>query len=226
LIEHTVRSFELLNQREARSAGQASFYRPELDILRFFAFLGVYLSHSLRHDPAQLMKSHITEKAALLLAAIASSGRFGVQLFFLLSGYLITSLLLREKEVTGHINVRAFYVRRILRIWPLYFFVLTLAALWPWSGRLPLSYFAGFLLLAGNWIVVLFGVADSWAIILWSVSIEEQFYLLWPLGMKFFSRRGWLYTALGLIATANLVRAYLALGLGSATRFGSIALPT
>ena len=86
LIEHTVRSFELLNQREARSAGQASFYRPELDILRFFAFLGVYLSHSLRHDPAQLMKSHITEKAALLLAAIASSGRFGVQLFFLLSG--------------------------------------------------------------------------------------------------------------------------------------------
>jgi peptidoglycan/LPS O-acetylase OafA/YrhL len=132
------------------------------------------------------MKSHITEKAALLLAAIASSGRFGVQLFFLLSGYLITSLLLREKEVTGHINVRAFYVRRILRIWPLYFFVLTLAALWPWSGRLPLSYFAGFLLLAGNWIVVLFGVADSWAIILWSVSIEEQFYLLWPLGMKFF----------------------------------------
>ena len=146
------------------------------------------------------------------MAAIATSGGFGVQLFFLLSGYLITSLLLRERWVTGQVSLRAFYIRRILRIWPLYFFVLLLAALWPWTGRLPLPYFVGYLLLAGNWMTALLGPPGSWASILWSVSIEEQFYLSWPLVIKLFSRAGRLYVAIGLVAVANIARLYLAVG--------------
>jgi peptidoglycan/LPS O-acetylase OafA/YrhL len=150
--------------------------------------------------------------AGELMAAIASSGRFGVQLFFLLSGYLITSLLLRERWIKGDVNLRAFYVRRILRIWPLYFFILLVAVLWPWTGRLPLPYFLAYLLLAGNWITVMLGPPASWASILWSVSIEEQFYLSWPLVIKFFSRKRCLHVAIGLIAVANVTRLYLAVG--------------
>ena len=64
------------------------------------------------------------------LGPLYISGAFGVDLFFTLSGYLLTSLLLREREQTNDIiNVSAFYVRRTLRIWPLYYFSLVLAFL-------------------------------------------------------------------------------------------------
>ena len=88
-----------------------SFYRPGLDILRVLAFVLVFLAHGLvRHldKPTQL-------------GAIGRAGEFGVCIFFFLSSYLITELLLREKRDTGTILIPAFYVRRILRIWPLYF---------------------------------------------------------------------------------------------------------
>jgi peptidoglycan/LPS O-acetylase OafA/YrhL len=191
---------------------EARFYRPELDVLRFFAFLAVYLSHSLSIDTGDWVRYHFPEKLANLMAAVASSGRFGVQLFFLLSGYLITSLLLRERWIKGDVNLRAFYIRRILRIWPLYFFILLVAVLWPWTGRLPLPYFLAYLLLAGNWITGMFGPPTSWASILWSVSIEEQFYLSWPLVVKIFSRKRCFQVAIGLIVVANVARLYLAVG--------------
>ena len=191
---------------------KASFYRPELDALRFFAFFAVYLTHSLSHEAGDYARYHLPHMAGELMAAIANSGRFGVTLFFLLSGYLITSLLLRERWITGHVRLRAFYVRRILRVWPLYFFVLLLAALWPWSGRLPLPYFVGYLLLAGNWMTVLLGPPASWASVLWPVPILLQFYLLWPPVIKLFSRAGRLYVAVGLVALASITRYYLASG--------------
>ncbi|MFZ0794421.1 MAG: acyltransferase [Candidatus Korobacteraceae bacterium] len=192
---------------------EASFYRPELDALRFFAFLGVYLFHSLSHDPGNYTRYHLPPLASELMAAIATSGRFGGQLFFLLSGYLITSLLLRERWVTGHVNLRAFYIRRMLRIWPLYFFVLLLAVLWPWAGaRLPLPYFVAYLLLAGNWMTVFLGPPASWASVLWPLPILQQFYLLWAPVIKYFSRAGRLYVAVALVVLANIVRYYLAVG--------------
>ena len=83
-----------------------SFYRPGLDILRVVAFLLVFLAHGLiRHldKPTQL-------------GAIGRPGKFGVCIFFFLSSYLITELLLREKNDTNTIRIPSFYVRRILRI--------------------------------------------------------------------------------------------------------------
>ena len=141
-----------------------------------------------------------------------SDDHFGVQLFFLLSAYLFTSLLLREKLELGSVNLRAFYIRRILRIWPLYFFLLLLAVLWPGAGRLPLPYFAAYVLLAANWMTAAFGPPASWASILWSVSIEEQFYLSWPLAIQLLAVRWYLVIAVGLIAVANCIRFYLSLG--------------
>ena len=194
------------------SSSKTSFYRPELDALRFFAFFAVYLMHSLPRDPADYARYHFPHMAGELMASIATSGRFGVQLFFLLSGYLITSLLLRERWVRGHVNLQAFYVRRILRIWPLYFFALLLAVLWPGDRRLTVPYFIGYLLLAGNWMTAFLGPPASWASILWPLPILQQFYLLWPLVIKFFSRSVRLYFAIGLIVLANITRYYLAVG--------------
>ena len=71
-----------------------------------------------------------------LLGTFGRAGAFGVDLFFALSGYLITGLLLRERERSGDINMKAFYARRTLRIWPLYYFSIGLAFL---LTRLPES---------------------------------------------------------------------------------------
>ncbi len=91
----------------------------------------------------------------------AAGGAFGVDLFFALSSFLITTLLLRERDAGGTVDVTAFYMRRILRIWPLYFvFLLVVAPLMSYvlaDENMPLKYTAAFLLLAGNWACVLWG---------------------------------------------------------------------
>lgn len=93
---------------------ESSYYRPELDALRFFAFLCVFSFHRMDYVPTDPVRNH-------WLYLIGNVGPFGVPVFFLLSAFLITELLLREREKTGRIHIRAFYVRRMLRIWPLYF---------------------------------------------------------------------------------------------------------
>jgi peptidoglycan/LPS O-acetylase OafA/YrhL len=106
------------------------FYLPELDAIRFFAFAAVFIHH-LRdqglYDPAPYPR---------LLTEIAHFGSFGVDLFFALSAYLITELLMREKDFTGRIDIGSFYIRRGLRIWPLYFGFVGIAALLnSWAGH-------------------------------------------------------------------------------------------
>lgn len=202
----------LTSSTVAAPTTQPSFYRPELDALRFFGFFAIYVFDSLSHDPNDYARYHLPRLAGDLMAAIAISGRFGITLLFLLSGYLITSLLLRERWVSGHISVRSFYMRRILRIWPLYFFVLLIAVVWRWAGRLPIPYFVAYVFLVGNWMTALLGPPPSWARILWSVSLVQQFYLFWPVVIKRFSRNGRVYFALGLVVLANIARYYLAVG--------------
>jgi peptidoglycan/LPS O-acetylase OafA/YrhL len=162
----------------------AAFYRPELDALRFFAFFGVFICHTLPAEQGYYSAHHFPHWAGELLQATSKAGAYGVDLFFLLSSYLITELLLREKDATGRLDVLAFYKRRILRIWPLYFTFIGMAwalTLVDKTQQLSVSYIAAFLLLAGNWISVFQGNPHSVVAPLWSVSIEEQFYLLWPL---------------------------------------------
>jgi peptidoglycan/LPS O-acetylase OafA/YrhL len=134
------------------------FYQPELDGLRFYAFLAVFVYHTLPQQPAFYRSLHLPLPS--LWAAVASSGASGVDLFFTLSAFLITALLLRERQQTGGISLRLFYIRRILRIWPLYFFVLAVAVVLAHivPGQiLPWYYVVGYLLFVGNWINVAFG---------------------------------------------------------------------
>jgi peptidoglycan/LPS O-acetylase OafA/YrhL len=91
------------------------FYRPELDALRFFAFLAVLVHHG--------------PSSTGLFGLASSAGGFGLSMFFLLSAYLITELLLREREQTGTVAWNLFFTRRALRIWPLYYAFLTAALL-------------------------------------------------------------------------------------------------
>lgn len=119
---------------------------------------------------------------------LASKGHHGVGLFFVLSGFLITYLLLQEAKQNGKINIRNFFMRRILRIWPLYFLIVIFGFfIFP---NLPfgketlhsLAYYATFL---SNIDELRIGLLDNlnFLTITWSVSIEEQFYLSWMLLM-------------------------------------------
>jgi len=183
------------------------FYRPELDALRFFAFFAVFVAHTLPPEMEGYAAHPAPRMAAELIRSALAAGKFGVPLFFLLSAFLITSLLLREKEQTGTLEVRSFYLRRILRIWPLYFFFLAIAAAIPLPN--PTKFFIGALFLSGNWVIVAYGPVSTVAMHLWSVSVEEQFYLLWPLAARKFSRQGMAYLAIGLIAVANVAHLLL-----------------
>jgi peptidoglycan/LPS O-acetylase OafA/YrhL len=168
------------------SSKGSRFYQPELDSLRFFAFFGVFAFHVIPHDPDFYSQHHFLPHVFVgPICAISGAGAFGVDLFFALSAYLITILLFRERDMQGGINVKAFYIRRILRIWPLYFFFIAFASivpLWDKLQRLEWPYIMGYLLLAGNWVYTWKGLPESTIVIpLWSISVEEQFYLLWPL---------------------------------------------
>src|SRR5271156_2323367 len=86
------------------------FYRPELDALRFFAFLAVYVCHSIPNEVVASASAR-SNGWICLLAAIKDAGNFGVCLFFMLSAFLITELLRRELEAYRYIHVSAFYLR-------------------------------------------------------------------------------------------------------------------
>ncbi len=168
---------------EAKS-GDTRFYRPQLDVLRFFAFFAVFLNHTLStHVISRLAGA--SQARGEWLEALHRSGGYGVDLFFTLSAYLITELLLRERSVRGTIDVWSFYLRRALRIWPLYYvFILLCLTVVPFllpAENLPAEYAVAFTFFMGNWVCAFSGYPPSAAALLWSVSIEEQFYLVWPL---------------------------------------------
>ena len=162
------------------------YYRPELDALRFVAFLSVFLFHGMEY----YIPSAFLDVEKFHLPWI---GQWGVPLFFFLSAFLIVELLLRERDSTGSVHLGAFYLRRILRIWPLYFGVYWGFALlniwvprinpgtgitWPWFT----FFFANQYIAHHGWIA---GPVDP----LWSISVEEQFYLLIPIVTALGGRR-------------------------------------
>jgi peptidoglycan/LPS O-acetylase OafA/YrhL len=170
----------VVNEVERPPTRVDSFYRPGLDILRALAFLLVFVAHGL-----------VTElDKPTQLGAIGRAGEFGVCVFFFLSSYLITELLLREERETSTIHIPAFYVRRILRIWPLYFAMIAvgwLYGLFSPTHTVTLAWGAALMLLFTNWYTVGHGYPPGFLFPLWSISLEEQFYLVWPCIVKYLS---------------------------------------
>lgn len=132
-------------------------------------------------------------------------GEHGVTMFFVLSGFLITYLLVKEFQKTGSINIRSFYVRRILRIWPLYYFYLIttcicLALLGICNLGSDLFFYTFYM---AN---VPFGLGHSHEALnhLWSIGVEEQFYLFWPVAFLWAIRRN-RFLALSVLAIGALL---------------------
>lgn len=171
------------------------YYRPELDALRFFAFSLVFIHHIPFHGAS--------------FVRLMQAGAFGLPIFFCLSAYLIVTLLLKEKDRTGTVRLRWFAIRRILRIWPLYFGILGLG--WLMGRFWPAMYLSGkeilaFTVMLGNVWMLRHGWNQSPAAIVWSISIEEQFYLGVPFLVRVGGRRGILLCCL-----VVLIVAYVAL---------------
>lgn len=162
---------------------------PGLNGLRFIAAFLVIIDHT------ELFKSYLGLPTLWATSYSAYLGAFGVSIFFVLSGFLITYLLLEEQK-EGPIQIKNFYLRRILRIWPLYYLLVLLGffviphlsffQIPQYSSEMSdsLGRFLLFFGLAANVAFVYFPTV-AFANILWSVAVEEQFYLFWPYVVKF-----------------------------------------
>ncbi|MEP7220869.1 MAG: acyltransferase, partial [Bacteroidota bacterium] len=198
----------------AKNASRSGrFYHPEIDALRFLAFLAVLVHHAFPPDASTYVGFGCSAGVAAWITAVVRSGGFGVDLFLGLSAYLITELLIREHEKRGSIDIRAFYIRRALRIWPLYFaflaiVILVLPHILRHEQLSPIQS-VGYLTFLGNWTCTLFGYPASVAAPLWSVSIEEQFYLMWPFLLAVIGIRRVRGLALSLLAIATITRVVL-----------------
>lgn len=166
-----------------------SIHLPGLNGVRFWAAFLVLLDH------LELFKPYFGITPFWSEAHSAHLGRTGVTVFFVLSGFLITYLLLQETDLGG-ISIRNFYVRRILRIWPLYYLIVALCFfVVPYIGILHVEGYAEpvhndlaaklflFVAMMANVAFVVLPTVP-FGNVLWSVAVEEQFYLFWPHLMK------------------------------------------
>jgi peptidoglycan/LPS O-acetylase OafA/YrhL len=143
-----------------------------LDGVRALAILSVILHHT---------------TTGIKELPVTQTGFLGVDMFFVLSGFLICTLLLREQKRTGTIGLKGFYIRRSLRIFPAYYALLiALTLLYTFVSKgtaLSQNFFASLpynLTYTSNWIVM-----DGMIRVLWSLATEEQFYLIWPAVQKY-----------------------------------------
>ncbi len=201
---------------QARKHSQNKFYRPELDAVRFVAFVFVFLQHDIPSGDRPIVQG-ILKSYAPLYISLHGVFQFGLSLFFTLSAFLICELLLRERDVTGTIGVKEFYIRRILRIWPLYYLALAIGlgyALLSGGDRTAIAGLGWFALFMGSWYTTAHSFISSNPMFpLWSISVEEQFYLFVPWLAKYFHRRSLFVFCAVLILNANGWLFYLGNGI-------------
>lgn len=174
------------------------------DFLRFFAFLKVFLLH-------------LPIVAFPFFNFLKAGGEIGVYFFFSLSGFLITYILLWEKKETESIQIRNFMFRRILRIWPLYYVMIVFAFLTPKILEL-LNLSSSSEGYVPNWWVSIFFMENYKMIfsdsfpntsplrVMWSLCVEEHFYIIWGLSIYFLKRKNVPFLIIGAILLANISR--------------------
>ncbi len=188
-------------------------YFKNLDGLRFLAAAVVIIHHLELYKGVFKLENFYDDGGFVLVV-----GKLGVVLFFALSGFLIFSILLKEKEKTGNSQVKLFYFRRILRIWPLYFFILILGltvfqlSFFEFPRHYAESRFLGPILYS----FMLPNLAACFYILIpfvgqvWSLGVEEQLYFIAPLLVKYSKRV--LYFLAAIILVTVLLKAFFYLG--------------
>jgi peptidoglycan/LPS O-acetylase OafA/YrhL len=199
------------------AAKTAKVFFPSLNGLRFIAAFVVIIHHLEQiklffNLPSVFFEWH----------CIKMIGELGVTLFFTLSGFLITYLLLAEKERFGTVAVKEFYIRRVLRIWPLYYLIIGLGLfVLPHIGFFHIPQFTEGVHYKFGTKILFYGllfpnvIANLYPYMpfiaqTWSIGIEEQFYLVWPWMVKWSKR----YLAVllgivfGLILITNVLYAF------------------
>jgi peptidoglycan/LPS O-acetylase OafA/YrhL len=176
-------------------------YIAALDGVRGFAVILVFVYHAACFASMQASFAATQSPIQALFHRIAMRGRVGVDLFFVLSGFLITGILLRAKDAENY--YRGFYARRALRVFPLYYLVLFESVLahrppikdqfWFWFNlsNLPTAFNPDLMPYLGHY---------------WSLAIEEQFYLIWPAMVRRSDEKTLIRICLGVIAACFTLR--------------------
>lgn len=152
-------------------------YFPQLDGLRAISILAVLSFHT---------------NGKILGTVFGPNGWLGVNLFFVISGFLITNILMQEWAATGKISFKNFYVRRLLRIAPAFYFRMFVSGIFAFFQRVPTvpALIVSSLYLADYDLALNLGnVIGSGLEFTWSLAVEEKFYFLWPLTLLLFNRR-------------------------------------
>jgi len=188
---------------------------PNLNGLRFAGAIAVIIYHCYtlnREIWGSFYYGYAFQKAWIFI----SKGHFGVSMFFIMSGFLITYLLLHESSREGKINLFNYLMRRFLRVWPLYFLIVGFGFfIFPHLpyGIETVHEFWRFALFLSNIDEIIVGARDSinFLTVTWTVSVEEQFYLAWGILIGLFTFRKtatYLLFFLAIIAASLLFRAF------------------
>ena len=183
-----------------------SSYDPSLDLIRFFAFFLVFFTHFINRGGNAIQVNGGQWWNNQVIQRVADFGGQGVTLFFGLTGFLLGRLLIQEFKEHGTISMKSFYLRRILRIWPLYFSFIILCGVFnlvansPTLTKAELPYLLTF---TYNWGQIFGSIPGTMATITWSISIEEQIYLFFPIFFLLLvkssaKRYAWILTFMGL----------------------------
>ncbi|WP_316833811.1 acyltransferase [Pedobacter nutrimenti] len=180
-----------------------------LDGVRGTFIIMVIIAHALETIPG------FEQNHQMSTYFIINTGQLGVKMFFVMSGYLITKLLLLEREKTGRVDLKDFYLRRMFRIFPTFFLYIFALLILKWTLVPDIFTHYSLILVAvfylwnykhfflsphpedkGNWFLGHF----------WSLSMEEQFYLLWPVTFVRFQRTTLIKIVVGIVLIMPLLR--------------------
>jgi peptidoglycan/LPS O-acetylase OafA/YrhL len=188
---------------------------PGLDGLRAISIVLVMIGHLAGTRHADWITRHLR---------IGDTGELGVRVFFVISGFLITGLLLKEYRASGTISLQQFYIRRTLRIFPAFYAFLLVIACAYLAGAIALR--PGDLLYAFTY-TINYHYDRSWFVgHIWSLSVEEQFYILWPATLLLLGPRRGLMVAFAVVLCVPAIRLTLVTSFPSLVALNSEAFFT
>lgn len=197
-----------------------TIYFPHFDVIRFLAAMMVAFAHTYEAWNSwfgkvnKLLDSNHTDYSwwGKLINQFIYNMSFGVEIFFLISGFLISYILLEEKKQIGTINIPKFMLRRAFRIWPLYFFLIIISPyIVAWIDSTPSPSYISQIFFIENFHTI---GTKQWIYPFahfWSICVEEHFYIVWPFVIAFTPLKKILPVLFSLLGISILFRIYIAL---------------